>query len=310
MVKKIKIFKNFEITRNYKNSLILIGNFDGLHSGHQKLFKEAQKYKKKFKIKIGVVTFDPIPKMFFNRKIQNYKISNFNQKINYLNKFGVDFLINKTFNKKFSKIKSDEFIKKIILKKLSAKYIFVSNNFKFGYRREGDVKLLKKYQSIYNYKLINPSPLRKNKKIISSSYIRKLLKIGNLNKANKFLTRNWTIEGIVERGRMMGKKIGFPTCNIDIGNYVIAKPGVYAVKILINKNKKTYKGIANLGYRPTFKQKKILLEVNLFNFSGNLYNKKLSVEFLRFIRGEKKFNGIAQLRNQIKMDILKAKNNK
>ena len=131
---------------------------------------------------------------------------------------------------------------------------------------------------------------------------------GNLNKANKCLNRNWTIEGVVEKGRMMGKKIGFPTCNIDIGNYVIAKPGVYAVKILINKNKKTYKGIANLGYRPTFKQKKILLEVNLFNFSGNLYNKKLSVEFLRFIRGEKKFNGIAQLRNQIKRDILKAKN--
>ena len=114
-----------------------------------------------------------------------------------------------------------------------------------------------------------------------------MLQNGNLNKANKFLTRNWTVEGMVEKGRMMGKKIGFPTCNIDIGNYVIAKPGVYAVKILVNKNKKIYKGIANLGYRPTFKQKKILLEVNLFNFSGNLYNKKLSVEFLKFIRGEK-----------------------
>ena len=156
--------------------------------------------------------------------------------------------------------------------------------------------------------MINPKPLKRNKKIISSSHIRKLLENGNINKANKFLTRNWTINGIVEKGRMMGKKIGFPTCNIDIGNYVIAKPGVYAVKILINKNKKIYKGIANLGYRPTFKQKKILLEVNLFNFSGNLYNKKLSVEFLKFIRGEKKFNGITQLRNQIKKDILKAKN--
>ena len=135
-----------------------------------------------------------------------------------------------------------------------------------------------------------------------------MLEGGNLNEANKYLTRNWTIEGVVEKGRMMGKKIGFPTCNINIGNYLIAKPGVYAVRTLINKNKKAYKGIANLGYRPTFKQKKILLEVNLFNFSGNLYNKKLSVEFLRFIRGEKKFNGIAQLRNQIKRDILKAKN--
>ena len=307
MVKKIKIFKNFEVNKTQKNSLILVGNFDGLHAGHQKLFKQAQKYKKKFKLKVGVVTFDPIPKMFFNKKIKNYRISNFNQKVNYLNKFGVDFLVNKTFNKKFSKIKCQEFVKKIISKKLKAKYIFVSNNFRFGFKREGDVKLLKNYQSICNYKLINPRPLKRNKKIISSSYIRKLLQNGNLNKANKFLTRNWTVEGMVEKGRMMGKKIGFPTCNIDIGNYVIAKPGVYAVKILVNKNKKIYKGIANLGYRPTFKQKKILLEVNLFNFSGNLYNKKLSVEFLKFIRGEKKFDGITQLRNQINKDILKAK---
>ena len=108
----MKIFKNFEITKKYKNSLILIGNFDGLHSGHQKLFKQAQKYKNKFKIKIGVLTFDPIPKMFFNKEIKNYRISNFKQKVSYLKKFGVDFVINKTFNKKFSKIKSNDFIKK------------------------------------------------------------------------------------------------------------------------------------------------------------------------------------------------------
>ena len=307
MVKKIKIFKNFEVNKTQKNSLILVGNFDGLHAGHQKLFKQAQKYKKKFKLKVGVVTFDPIPKMFFNKKIKNYRLSNFNQKVNYLNKFGVDFLINKAFNKKFSKIKSHEFIKKFLFKKINAKYIFVSNNFRFGFKREGDVKLLKNYQSICNYKLINPRPLKRNKKIISSSYIRKLLQNGNLNKANKFLTRNWTVEGMVEKGRMMGKKIGFPTCNIDIGNYVIAKPGVYAVKILVNKNKKIYKGIANLGYRPTFKQKKILLEVNLFNFSGNLYHKKLSVTFMRFIREEKKFNGIDELKTQIQKDIFIAK---
>ena len=310
MVKRIKILKNFEITKTFKKSLILIGNFDGLHAGHQKLFKQAQKYKKNFKLKVGVVTFDPIPKMYINKEIQNYRISNFNQKINYLNKFGVDFLINKTFNKKFSNIKCYDFIKKIISKKLNAKYIFVSNNFRFGYKREGDVKLLKIYQSVCNYKLINPKPLKKNKKIISSSYIRKLIQNGHMTKANKLLTRNWTIEGTVEKGRMMGKKIGFPTCNLDIGNYVLAKPGVYAVKILINKNNKIYKGIANLGYRPTFEQKKILLEVNIFNFSGNLYNKKLSVQFLKFIRTEKKFKGVIQLRNQIKKDIQIAKRTK
>ena len=307
MVNKIKIYKNFQINKSHKNSLILVGNFDGLHSGHQKLFKEANKYKKKYNIKIGVVTFDPIPKMFFNKRIKNYRISNYNQKISNFKKFGVNFLINKNFNKKFSKISSHNFIKKILYKKLDAKYIFVSNNFRFGYNRKGDVKLLKYYENSYKYKLVNPKPLKQNKKVVSSTYIRKLLEQGNIEKANKFLRRKWAIEGKVKKGRMIGKKIGFPTCNIDIENYVIAKPGVYSVKVSINKVKKVYKGIANLGYRPTFRQKKILLEVNLFNFSGNLYNKKLSVEFLKYIRGEKKFKGIEQLKNQIKKDILIAK---
>ena len=307
MVNKIKIYRNFNINKIYKKSLILVGNFDGLHSGHQKLFNEAQRFKKKFNIKIGVVTFDPIPKMFFNKKIKNYRISNFDQKIDNMKKFGVDFLINKKFDKKFSKISAYSFIKKILHKKLNLRYIFVSNNFRFGHNREGDLKLLKYYQQSFNYKLVNPKPLKERKKIVSSTYIRKLLEQGNIKKVNKFLMRKWTIEGKVEKGRMLGKKIGFPTCNIDIGNYVIAKPGVYKVRIKINKIKKIYKGIANLGYRPTFKQKKILLEVNLFNFSGNLYNKKLSVEFLKFIRGEKKFNGVKELSYQIKKDILIAK---
>ena len=117
--------------------------------------------------------------------------------------------------------------------------------------------------------------------------IRNLLENGFLEKANKLLNRNWTIEGIVKKGRQVGKKIGFPTCNIDINDYVLAKPGVYAVKVLRKNNAKYLRGIANLGYRPTFNQKKILLEVHLFNFSGNLYNKHLSVNFLKFIRKEK-----------------------
>ena len=124
---------------------------------------------------------------------------------------------------------------------------------------------------------------------------------------NKLLSRNWAIEGIVERGRKIGKKIGFPTCNINIKDYVIAQPGVYAVKIHQKNKKKFLKGIANLGYRPTFKQKKLLLEVHIFNFSGNLYNKHLIIEFVNFIRKEKKFENSERLKNQIKLDLYRAK---
>merc|ERR1711880_37276 len=163
------------------------------------------------------------------------------------------------------------------------------------------------YEKICNYKLIIPPPLKKNNKIISSTLIRKYLSNGNLIKANKYLTRKWEIEGKVQKGRKVGGKIGFATCNIDIGNYIIAKPGVYSVKVKLDTDKKKINGIANLGFRPTFNQNKILLEVNLFNFNRNIYNKKLAVEFIKFIRREKKFKSIKQLTNQIKKDIRVAK---
>ena len=307
MVKKLTYYKNFNIKKKHQKSIILIGNFDGVHLGHQKLFDSAKKHKKKENLKIGVVTFDPIPKMFFNKKLKNYRISNLNQKLSIFKKFKVDFVINKKFDKKFSKIKCNKFVSEIIYKKLNPKIIFVSNNFRFGNKREGDVKLLKLLEKKYNYKIINPPTLKKKNKTISSSLIRKLLIDGKLNLANNYLNRNWSIEGVVKKGRNMGKKIGFPTCNIDIENYVIARPGVYAVKVNILNSNKILKGIANLGYRPTFNQKKILLEVNIFNFSRNLYNKKLTVEFIKFIRSEKKFKGIDQLKKQIKLDLKSAK---
>ena len=306
----VKHYSNFNIQKIHRGSIILIGNFDGLHLGHQKLFELAQSYKKKYNLKIGVVNFDPMPKMFFNKKLKNFRLSNIDQKIKLLSNLKVDFVITKKFDKKFSKTKALNFISQILNKKLSSKFIFVSNNFRFGNKREGNVNLLKKYEKLFNYKVVKPEPLIKSKKIVSSSLIRNLLEKGLLNKANDLLKRNWAIQGVVKKGRQVGKKIGFPTCNIDIEDYVLAKPGVYAVKVLRKNSNKYLKGIANLGYRPTFNQKKILLEVHLFNFSGNLYNKLLSVEFLKFIRKEKKFNNVNQLRTQIKKDLNIAKSTK
>ena len=303
----IKQYNNFNIKDIHKKSIILIGNFDGLHLGHQKLFHLAKKYKNKFYLKIGVLTFEPMPKMYFNKEIKNFRISNQKQKINLLNKLNVDFVIMKKFDKKFSEIKSIDFIKNILSKKLNARFIFVSNNFRFGNKREGDVKQLIKYEDQFNYKIIKPKPLLTKKKIVSSTLIRNYLQNGKLKKVNKLLNREWSIEGKVQRGRQVGKKIGFPTANIDIKDYILGCPGVYVIKAKLIKSSKYLKGIANLGYRPTFSGKKILLEVHLFNFSGNLYDKYLTVKFLRFIRKEKKFKNIDQLKKQIKADLIIAK---
>jgi len=307
MVKKLKFYNNFKISNIHKNSILLVGNFDGLHLGHQKLFNLAKKYKKNFKLKIGVVTFEPIPKMYFNKKLTNFRISNILQKIKILEKFGVDFLITKKFDKKFSKMKSRSFIKEVLYKKLKAKYIFVSNNFRFGNKREGNVNQLINNEKNYEYKIIKPKPLKLKNKIISSTLIRKLLSNGKIEFVNKMLGRNWSIVGKVEKGRKLGKKIGFPTCNIDIKDYVLAKPGVYAVKIYRKNKNFPLKGIANLGYRPTFNQNKMLLEVHIFNFNENLYNKHLTIEFINFIRKEKKFKNINQLKKQINLDLKIAK---
>ena len=307
MVKSKKIYKNFNVNNRHKDSIILIGNFDGVHRGHQKLFSLAKRYKKRYSSKIGVLTFEPMPKMFFNKNLDNFRISSLQQKIDNLKNLNVDFIIVKKFDQKFSKIKSITFIKEILGKKLKPKFIFVSNNFRFGNKREGNVRQLIKFERMYGYKVVKPQPLLTNKKIASSSWVRNLLQKGKLEKANKILNRNWSIVGKVQKGKQLGKKIGFPTANIDIKNYILACPGVYVVKVKRHGKNSYIKGIANLGYRPTFNGKKILLEVHLFNFSGNLYNKYLTVEFKRFIRKEKKFKNVDHLRKQIKTDLLIAK---
>jgi riboflavin kinase/FMN adenylyltransferase len=303
----VRLYKNFEIAKIHKGSIILIGNFDGVHLGHQKLFKLAKSYKKKYNLKIGAINFDPMPKMFFNKSLKNFRLSSIDQKLNLLSNLGVDFIVTKKFDKTFSKTKSINFLKKILSNKLKARFIFVSNNFRFGNKREGDVRFLIQNENKYNYKVVKPKPLLIDKKIVSSSLIRSYLEKGFLGKANRLLDKKWSIDGVVQKGRQVGKKIGFPTCNIDIKDYVLAKPGVYAVRVLRKNNPKILKGIANLGFRPTFNQKKILLEVHLFHFAGNLYNKHLSVEFLKFIRKEKKFKNINKLKSQIKLDLKTAK---
>jgi riboflavin kinase/FMN adenylyltransferase len=302
----MKIYRNFNIDKKFKKSVIAIGNFDGLHLGHVKVLNQAQKKARQCNLKFGVVTFEPVPVLYFNKKIKNHRINNLDQKIDGLQKLKINFLSIIKFNKKFSNLSPDNFIKKIIFKNLNCKFIFISKNFRFGKNREGDVKKLKNNEKNYLYKTIITKPLKKDNKVLSSSYIRELLAKGELQKANKFLGRSWSIEGKVVKGDMRGRKIGFPTCNIKLENYILPKLGVYAVQLKVNKIFK--KGIANIGYRPTFKGKIPLLEVNIFGLKANLYKKTLKVNFIKFIRKEKKFKNVRALKLQIKKDIIKAKN--
>ena len=303
----MKIFNSANIPKNYKASALAIGNFDGIHKGHQKVFRETKKFAKRKKVKFGVLTFTPLPTMFFYKNIKNFRLASEDEKINLFKKYQVDFVINIKFNKKFSKIDAKDFVKKTIYEKINPQLLSVSNNFKFGRNRKGDVNLLKKFSDEYDYRLLNIKSFKYSGKIVSSTRIRKCLKKGNIVLANKLLSRTWFIDGQVEKGKKIGRKLGYRTCNIKIKNYILPKMGIYSVKISIGDIEKKYGGVAYLGYRPTFDGKEIFLEINIFGIKKNLYKKKLRVYFLKFLRGDRKFKNPTQLIKQMNKDVIFAK---
>ena len=301
----MKTYSNANLIRKHQKGVLAIGNFDGIHLGHQKVIQDAKKKAIKNKLPFGIMTFEPIPVMFFNKRIKSHRINSLHQKINQFKKFKLDFLIIIKFNKKFSKLSAEQFIEKIIFKKTKCKYLYVSKNFRFGFKRKGSTKTLKKFENKFNYKNLITKPFKKNKKVISSTLIRKKIREGKIKEVNKLLNRNWVVDGKVIKGNKRGRKIGFPTCNLKMGNYIIPRLGVYAVKVKSSNFNK--KGVANIGYRPTFNGQSLLLETNIFGINKNLYNKVISVSFKKFIRGEKKFKDVEYLKKQIKIDIKQAK---
>ena len=301
----MKIYNNANINPKHQKAVIAIGNFDGLHLGHQKVISEAKKKAKKNKLPFGIMTFEPVPVMFFNSKIKNHRINSLEQKKSQLKKLKIDFLIIIKFNKSFSLLTAEQFIKKIIKNKTKCNFLYVSKNFRFGYKRQGTIQTLKKFEKLYNFKSLITKPYKKNNKIISSTLIRKKIKAGKIKDVNKILSREWSIEGKVIKGQKLGRKIGFPTCNVKLNDYIVPRLGVYGVKVKGQQFDK--KGIANVGLRPTFNGKNLLLETNIFGINKNLYNKEIKISFIKFIRPEKKFKDLDHLKKQIKIDIKKVK---
>ena len=205
----MKIYNNTNLNRKHHNGVIAVGNFDGLHVGHQKVINEARQKAKKFKLPLGVITFEPMPVMFFSKKTKDHRINSLEQKKLQLKKLKLDFLVIIKFNKKFSSLKAEKFIKKIIYKKMKCRYLYVSRNFKFGFKRQGNLKTLKQFEKEFNYKNIITNPYKKNKKIISSTYIRKKIRSGKIKEINKLLKRDWCIEGKVIKGKKEAVKLAF-----------------------------------------------------------------------------------------------------
>ena len=300
---------NLNTKQNFKsrNLCLCIGNFDGIHLGHQHVIKKIIKNSQTDNLKSAIMTFVPHPKIYFKKADGNFNIITNNYKKNFLNSLGVENYIEYKFNKTLSNLDAVDFIEKILVKQLNVKKIVVGKDFRFGKDRKGDIALLKKLSVKHKYKLsiIDHVKNKKTNLKFSSSIIRKNINEGSFEKVSQALGRNWFMEGKIIKGNQKARLINFPTANMKPGNHILPKKGVYCVNVIFKGN--SYKGIANFGERPTVKGVNLLLETHIFKFNRDIYGKELTVEFLTFIRSEKKFKDFKSLTTQIKKDVITAK---
>lgn len=285
---------------NIKKSVVTIGNFDGLHKGHQVLIKKAVESAKKRKIKSVVFTFENHPANYFARAPIKNVITN-EEKIKRLKDFGVDYVISIPFDEYMTKISALEFVKGILLEKLGATKIIVGHDFTFAKNKEGDTKLLKELSDKYGFEVEVIMPIKVNDIRVSSTYIRNLVAQGSVCSVKEYLGYNCEIKGNVIKCKQLGRTIGFPTANIEVDkDTLIPKNGIYATKVRIGEQ--VYYGATNIGYNPTVNGDKLSIETNILDFNDDIYGKDIKVEFLERIRDEKKFSSLDELKNQLKKD--------
>tara|TARA_Y100000739_G_scaffold98487_1_gene84527 strand:- start:321 stop:1241 length:921 start_codon:yes stop_codon:yes gene_type:complete len=295
----IKIPKsNFNITT--------IGSFDGIHLGHKKILQTITKSAKKNNGKSILITFWPHPRYVLKKNNDFKLLTSLDEKIKIFEENKIDILYVIDFSLKFSKVSAYNFVKNILLDELKTNCILIGYNNNFGKNREGNIKYLEQNKNIFNIDVISIPKQSVDKISISSTKIREYLINGKIQSANQLLGRKYSINGKVVRGNGIGRKINFPTANIQINEpkKLLPKNGVYAVKVILNK--KTYLGMLNIGYKPTIENKKKTIEVNIFKFSKDIYNNKISIDFIKRIRNEKKFKNLNELKKQLIIDKKKA----
>ena len=291
-----------------KNLCLAIGNFDGFHKGHIAVLDSLKRIAIDNNQPSAIMSFNPHPREFFDKKNENFNIYSKIDKINFLKKLNIDIYIEFNFDLNLSKLSANKFIEDILLNKLDIKNVVVGKDFKFGKDRTGNYEILKNYSSTNNFNthLVDSIMLSDNSNKFSSSIIRENIKNGQMENANFALGRFWHMTGKIIEGQKKAREINFPTANMEPKNHILPKKGVYCVEVLYSGKK--YLGVSNFGQRPTVDGHKLLLETHIFNFDKEIYGNELTVRFLTFIRSEQKFDNFKLLTNQIKKDIEVAKN--
>ena len=293
--------KNIENSNSATPAILTIGTFDGVHLGHKKIIKKLVKSAKENKLRSCILTFFPHPRNFLSKSNDLKMINTIREKKEILDELGVDELIIQEFNDEFSNLNANEFIKHL-LKFCEIKEIIVGFNHKFGKDREAGIDELKIYGKKYGFDVCEIDAFDINQINISSTKIRNAIGAGEVELCNEYLGYNFSIDGNIVKGKSIGKKIGFPTANIRVKeNYkILPKNGVYFVSCKIKNIQKF--GMMNIGFNPTFGNKKLTIEVNIFDFNQDVYGENIKIEFIKFIRNEIKFQNIDELIKQIKID--------
>ncbi len=291
--------------QNPQGCVATIGNFDGLHLGHQKIISHLKEKSEELNLPLTVISFEPLPAEYFIPEPPT-RIYPLRDKLRLLAELGIDNCLCLRFNASLANMQPQLFIDTVLLKHLKVKYLVVGDDFRFGHKREGDFALLKSVGENTGMQVIDTATVKTLGERVSSTRIRNSLEKGDLLTSNKLLGHEYKLSGRIRHGDKRGRTIGFPTLNMKLPENIALARGVYAVKVH-GLSDNTLSGVANLGSRPTVNGKENRLETHLFDFDHEVYGSHVCVEFLEFIRAEKRFDSFELLKLQIEKDSSKAK---
>lgn len=281
-----------------EKTVITVGNFDGVHLGHRFLLQKVKERAKEKGLKSLVLSFYPHPIKVLSPAQAPCELTNLYERAELILEEGIDSLVFIKFDRHFAKLSAEEFIREVIYQRLKCKHLVVGYDWRFGYRREGEIELAREMGKEFGFEVEEVQPFRINGHVVSSTLIRRLLHVGRLEEAALYLGRNYSIKRRVVKGDGRGSSLGFPTANLENTENLCLKEGVYAVRV-----EGSFIGVANYGRRPTFDGNKKVLEVHILDFEGDLEGRDIRVEFLKFLREEKKFSTPQDLIRQIQEDI-------
>jgi len=290
-----------------QGAVVALGNFDGVHKGHQEILDQCIAAARAYKVPAAVMTFEPHPREFFSKTHERLRLCSFRRKVALMEEMGIDTMFLVRFNRQFSSLSAANFVDEVLHQQLAVKHVVTGYNFAFGKNRTGTTDYLETRAHEFEFGFTACPPVQDDGGVISSSAIRHLLAGGEVKKAASLLGRPYVMEGRVRRGHQRGRSIGFPTANISLNRLFKPRFGVYAVRATINDGK-AYDAIANIGVKPTVGGgEQPLLEVHFFDTSQEMYGKIIQVTAIDFIRDERKFDSLEALKAQIGMDCIKAR---